>query len=507
MRLLVLGDPHAEALVAATDTGACRPARSGARARARTRRALESRSPTRRCRPARADTRPYRSDQRASGARTRGVPVRRRGAVVVHRRWALARPRYVPVRGHRSLADRCGGDAGALLRGQCACPSSLRTRPRIPRNSTSACSSTRSPRCATAAASTRWAAHRCCCSSRGSRRRAWMSGGSPGGWRCGVPAAVLRERAGDAMDLSVRVVCRPEIAAGFELAGLRADTAVDGAAARARLATLRRRSCHRHRAGGRPAASRAAGGLCAASRAPAAAARRPVSESEFRGPRGRRGRGARNPAPGDRLPGAAAMIGKDGDIASEPDRAQREGAHQRRSHHARGRRARRGQRHARRAAQRAGAGRRGRAAGRGPARGGRHRDAAGVRGHRRPGARRTGASLPAGRCRPSSGPGLLGTVLDGIGRPLARLAAATGDFMAAGVDLPTLDRSCRHEFRPSVAAGVEVGPGDMLGQVNERGLAHHILVPPGQARTTARDSRGRLARRRSRSRSSTTARR
>jgi vacuolar-type H+-ATPase subunit F/Vma7 len=29
------------------------------------------------------------------------------------------------------------------------------------------------------------------------------------------------------MELSVRVVCRPELAAGFELAGLRADTAVD----------------------------------------------------------------------------------------------------------------------------------------------------------------------------------------------------------------------------------------------------------------------------------------
>jgi len=40
------------------------------------------------------------------------------------------------------------------------------------------------------------------------------------------------------MALSVRVVCRPEIAAGFGLAGLRADTATDGASARAKLATL-----------------------------------------------------------------------------------------------------------------------------------------------------------------------------------------------------------------------------------------------------------------------------
>lgn len=40
------------------------------------------------------------------------------------------------------------------------------------------------------------------------------------------------------MELSVRVVCRPEVAPGFELAGLRADTAIDGASARRRLAAL-----------------------------------------------------------------------------------------------------------------------------------------------------------------------------------------------------------------------------------------------------------------------------
>jgi vacuolar-type H+-ATPase subunit F/Vma7 len=40
------------------------------------------------------------------------------------------------------------------------------------------------------------------------------------------------------MDLSVRVVCRPEISAGFELAGLRASTATDGVGARAQLAAL-----------------------------------------------------------------------------------------------------------------------------------------------------------------------------------------------------------------------------------------------------------------------------
>ena len=40
------------------------------------------------------------------------------------------------------------------------------------------------------------------------------------------------------MDLSVRVVCRPEIAAGFELAGLHAGTATDGASTLRKLAAL-----------------------------------------------------------------------------------------------------------------------------------------------------------------------------------------------------------------------------------------------------------------------------
>jgi vacuolar-type H+-ATPase subunit F/Vma7 len=40
------------------------------------------------------------------------------------------------------------------------------------------------------------------------------------------------------MALSVRVLCRPELAPGFELAGVRTDTAVDGAGARARLTAL-----------------------------------------------------------------------------------------------------------------------------------------------------------------------------------------------------------------------------------------------------------------------------
>jgi V/A-type H+/Na+-transporting ATPase subunit A len=84
------------------------------------------------------------------------------------------------------------------------------------------------------------------------------------------------------------------------------------------------------------------------------------------------------------------------------------------------------------------------------------------------------------------GPGLLGAVLDGVGRPLARLAELTGDFITPGVAAPTLDPAKRWVFRATVQAGDQVAGGDILGAVEERpGTVHHVLVPPGVAGTIA----------------------
>ena len=89
--------------------------------------------------------------------------------------------------------------------------------------------------------------------------------------------------------------------------------------------------------------------------------------------------------------------------------------------------------------------------------------------------RRTGSSLMT-----RLGPGLLGSILDGIGRPLTGLAERSGDFMAPGMTLPTLDPDTRWSFTPTVAAGAEVSGGDVLGEVEERpGIVHRVLVPPG----------------------------
>jgi len=84
-----------------------------------------------------------------------------------------------------------------------------------------------------------------------------------------------------------------------------------------------------------------------------------------------------------------------------------------------------------------------------------------------------------GPLRVELGPGLLGMVLDGLGRPLDRLARAHGDFLAPGAAAVSLDPDRRWTFSPSVAVGAAVGPGDVLGAVAEGLLTHRILVPPG----------------------------
>jgi V/A-type H+-transporting ATPase subunit A len=80
------------------------------------------------------------------------------------------------------------------------------------------------------------------------------------------------------------------------------------------------------------------------------------------------------------------------------------------------------------------------------------------------------------------GPGLLGAILDGTGRPLERLAEVTGDFIGPGTDAATLDRAARWRFTPAVRVGDAVEGGDVIGTVQERpGFTHAIMMPPGAA--------------------------
>ncbi len=78
------------------------------------------------------------------------------------------------------------------------------------------------------------------------------------------------------------------------------------------------------------------------------------------------------------------------------------------------------------------------------------------------------------------GPGLLETIYDGIQRPLNLIQEKVGDFITRGVVVPALDRQRRWHFVPCCRNGEEVGPGTVIGEVQETVLVkHRIMVPPG----------------------------
>jgi len=84
------------------------------------------------------------------------------------------------------------------------------------------------------------------------------------------------------------------------------------------------------------------------------------------------------------------------------------------------------------------------------------------------------------------GPGLLGAVLDGVGRPLHQVAAITGDFITPGAQAEPLDPTKQWAFVPAVGAGARIAGGDVLGTIEERpGFTHRVLAPPGISGTIA----------------------
>ena len=80
------------------------------------------------------------------------------------------------------------------------------------------------------------------------------------------------------------------------------------------------------------------------------------------------------------------------------------------------------------------------------------------------------------------GPGLISSIYDGIQRPLDKIMASVGDFIARGVTADPLDTKRKWSFNPTVKNGTEVKGGDVVGEVDETSLIkHRVLVPPGVA--------------------------
>jgi len=76
------------------------------------------------------------------------------------------------------------------------------------------------------------------------------------------------------------------------------------------------------------------------------------------------------------------------------------------------------------------------------------------------------------------GPGLLGSIYDGVQRPLPKLSQLMGEFIKRGAEAPGIDREKKWEFFPSKKKGDKVNFGEIIGYVNENEFTKHFIMSP-----------------------------
>jgi len=77
------------------------------------------------------------------------------------------------------------------------------------------------------------------------------------------------------------------------------------------------------------------------------------------------------------------------------------------------------------------------------------------------------------------GPGLLGTIYDGIQRPLEVIRDSSDQYIQKGIHVAALSRDRKWDFKPVIGTGEEVSGGGVIGVVQETELIEHrVLVPP-----------------------------
>lgn len=82
------------------------------------------------------------------------------------------------------------------------------------------------------------------------------------------------------------------------------------------------------------------------------------------------------------------------------------------------------------------------------------------------------------------GPGLVGSIFDGIQRPLDAIRERSGNSLSRGIEVPSLNRENVWHFTPCVQPGDRLAEGDIVGTVQEtQVVSHKIMVPPGLSGT------------------------
>jgi V-type H+-transporting ATPase subunit A len=85
------------------------------------------------------------------------------------------------------------------------------------------------------------------------------------------------------------------------------------------------------------------------------------------------------------------------------------------------------------------------------------------------------------------GPGIMGSIFDGIQRPLKDISDMTDSiYIPKGINVNSLGRDQKWEYEPikDIKVGGHVAGGDVIGLVHESVLVKHkILVPPNACGT------------------------
>lgn len=88
------------------------------------------------------------------------------------------------------------------------------------------------------------------------------------------------------------------------------------------------------------------------------------------------------------------------------------------------------------------------------------------------------------------GPGLIGSIYDGIQRPLDKIMEISGSNLKRGVEVSSLDRDKKWEFSPRAKVGDKVTAGDCLGTVQETAVVTQKIMVPNKLSGTVKSISG-----------------
>jgi len=87
------------------------------------------------------------------------------------------------------------------------------------------------------------------------------------------------------------------------------------------------------------------------------------------------------------------------------------------------------------------------------------------------------------------GPGLVGSIYDGLQKSLITLGENTGPFIRRGVKAAPLPRDKKWQFTPEAKVGDAVSQGDIIGMVPETNLIEHRIMVPAGIKGTVKEIR------------------